>query len=422
MAESSYQTSPQLTPTADDQPYAPISWLAVAAGVSALAFVVVFIALAVFSFTNKQPMIMPALLVLPVLTFILAFAAYCHVNNSEGTRTGKLFRVNLVRSSGAVALVGGAGYVAYLGALEFAVRKDAENVFLAWTEGLKNLPDGDGAEAALAKAVHQTLEPAAQQKVSATDVATIRAAYGEQYLQFAQSDFARICRRNPGAVTVKPQGLVNWERDQQKVKCTLNADLASPEGVHTISLEMLADIAPNGSRLWGMQNKPSYVIARRLTPYGKRIEELEVAAALVTQRFLEPLGPSLSSRFPDESDKDQLRRRAYGDFVVNAFPPPVSTAMLPMLYRAALAGGTAAVPSFALGYEKDVANRLFVPVLPAAGLGPDDRARIEKDMREKFLAIWTGHRFLRRHDAPEFQGRVPDPDGGRQGDTRYHAM
>jgi hypothetical protein len=395
MAETSYHSSPKLTPTADDQPYAPISWLAVAAGVSALVFVIVFVALAIFSFTNKQPMIMPALLILPVVTFVLAFAAYSHVKNSEGTRTDTLFGMNLVRTAGAVALVGGAGYVAYLGALEFAVRKDAENVFLAWTEGLKNLPEGEGLEAALAKAVHQTLEPAAQQKVSATDVATIRAAYGEQYVQFSQCDLVRVCRRNPGAVTVKPQGLVNWEREQQKVKCTLNADLVSPEGVHTISVEMQADTAPSGARLWGMQNKPAYVIGRRLTPYGKRVEDLEISAALVAQRFLEPMGPQVASRIPDETDKDLLRRRAFVDFVANPFPPAQSTPTLPVLLRAALAGGTAAAPTLAPGYEAELTNRIFVPLLPAAGLGPDDRARLEKDMREKFLAIWSGHRFLR---------------------------
>jgi hypothetical protein len=395
MAETSYQTSPKLTQTTDALPYAPISLFAVAAAVSALIFALIFTLLAISSILKKQPMIMTELLFLPALTLVLAFAAFCHIRNSEGTRTGKLFGINLVSMAAGIALLVGAGYAAYLGAIEFAVRKDAENVFVEWTNNLKELNPTDSNDVGIARAVHRTLEPSAQARIPASDVAGLRAAYAENYLQFSQCDMVRICRRNPGKVEFKPLGLVEWVRKQQRVMCTLNADVISPEGVHTISLKMIADIAPNGQRLWGLENKPAYVTSRRLTPYGKKVEELEIVGGLIAQRFIEPLGPQFIARMSNPDDVDALHRRLYIDFMHNTYPPAKDYPLLGVPMRTALGGGIATYEPPAIGYEKKLFDSIFQPILPAAGLSPDDKLKLEAEAKQKFIQVWNGNRFAR---------------------------
>lgn len=395
MADTSYQTSPKLTQTADAQPYAPISLFAVAAAVSALIFALIFVLLAVSSILKKQPLIMQELLFLPGLTLVLAFAAFCHIRNAEGTRTGKLFGVNLVTMSAGIALLVGAGYAAYLGAIEYAVRKDAENVFLEWTSNLKDLKPDEPNDAGIVRAVHRTLEPSAQQRVPATDVAGIRAAFGEQYMQLSQCDMVRICRRNPGKVEFRPLGLVEWVRKQQRVMCTLNAELISPEGVHTISLKMIAEIAPNGQRLWGLENKPAYVTRRSLTPYGKKIEELEIVGGLIAQRFIEPMGPQTHTRITNPDDLDAFHRRIFVDFMHNTYPPAKDLPLVGVAMRTAIGGGIASYEPLAIGYEQKLFNGIFHPLVPATGLTPDDKLKKETEAREKFKAVWNGNRFMR---------------------------
>lgn len=401
MAETSYRSSPKLNQATDEVAYTPISWLAIAAFVSSMVFIIVFVALAALSIAKKQPMIMPILLILPLITLVLTFAAYCHINNSEGTRTGRLFRLNLITLSATIGLLGGAGYVSYLFAMEFAVRKDAEYVFNDWMKSLSNLSPDDANENGVLTALHRTLDPANQQRVSATDYVTLRNAFNEQLLQFSESDLVRICRRNPGKIKAVSQGLVNWEREQQRIRCTLNADIFSPEGVHTISFEMIADIAPSGARLWGIQNKPSYVVGRRLTPYGKAVEELEIDASLVSLRFIEPLGQLMQSRVPDVLDQEAVRQKLYHDFIANPYPPKTPPVMVPVVHYV-LFGGTAAAGSAAASldsygrvYEKDLFTKVFQPIINIPVNSPDDRARIEKDMRGKFEQIWRGSRFAR---------------------------
>ena len=397
MAETSYQSSPKLTQTADGQPYAPISLFAVAAAVSALIFALIFGLLAVSSFFKKQPLIMQELLFLPALTLVLAFAAFCHLRNSEGTRSGKLFGINLVAVAAGTALLLGAGYAAYLGAIEFAVRKDAENVFLEWSNNLKNLNPADPHDPGLTRAVHRTLEPAVQQRIAATDTAGIRAAFGEMYTQLSQSDIVRICRRNPGQVEFKPLGLVEWVRNPQRVTCTLNADLVSPEGVHTISLKMIAVIAPNGQRLWGLENKPAYmnVMTRRLTPYGKKVEDLEVIGGIMAQRFVESLGPQVLTRMTDPDDLEAFHARIFDDFVNHSFPTGRESKILPVRLRTAFGGGLAAVDPNTIGYEKRLFGEIFQPILPVGNLAADDKVKMEADARAKFEAVWRGNRIVR---------------------------
>src|SRR5438093_1247197 len=113
--------SPALASTADPTPYVPVSWLAVAAFSVAGLFVVTLLALGGFAFVNKKPLLMGELLVLPVIAIVLSFAARRAIRNSEGTRTGE----KLAANAWWLSVVFGLCYVAYLFAIDFAIRRDA---------------------------------------------------------------------------------------------------------------------------------------------------------------------------------------------------------------------------------------------------------------------------------------------------------
>jgi hypothetical protein len=357
-----------------------------------MLFLVVLFAMGFSAFKSKQHLIVQELLLLPAVALALAFAAYQHVKNSEGTRTGQLFGINLVTFAAGGALLFGAGFFAYLTAVEFSIRQDAENEFLAWSSHFKNLNAADETQKDFAPIVHKTIEPGSQQNVSATDLATLKSGYNEAFVQIVQSDVARICLRNPGQVEFKPTGLVKWERDKTKIACEMNAELFSPEGVHVLNFKMLAEITSRGQRIWLIENKGNYVIDKKLTEYGKRVEELEYAGMIFGQRVLNII--DLPNKVPD-GPRDVFRYTTFVDYLENANDP---TSLMPAQtkqYAMALTGGSAATMLLNPTYVSKITTDYFTPTMPLATLAPDDRAKKEKDARETFGQIWSGSRIVR---------------------------
>src|SRR4051812_180434 len=96
---------PTLPSTADAAPYAPVSWLAVAAMLSTVLFAVFLLVTGYGAYKDKRPLLQEWLLVLPVAAIVLSFAARRVIRNSEGTRTGELFGVDLPNAAWWVSLV-----------------------------------------------------------------------------------------------------------------------------------------------------------------------------------------------------------------------------------------------------------------------------------------------------------------------------
>ncbi|MCX8140615.1 MAG: hypothetical protein N3E46_13115, partial [Gemmataceae bacterium] len=88
--------TPSLPATTDTSDYVPVSWMAVAAALVAAAFVFTLLFAAYTAFTTRRPLVLPELLVLPAIAIVLSFAARRLIQNSEGTRTGLLYGVDLV--------------------------------------------------------------------------------------------------------------------------------------------------------------------------------------------------------------------------------------------------------------------------------------------------------------------------------------
>ncbi len=141
--------------TTDDTSYAPVSWVAAAAlGVSVL-FALLLTILAIFAFVAKKPLLEEPLLALPVVAIILCFAARRTIQNSEGTRTSVLFGIDLVKVAFWISLVLGLSYLAYLVAIAFVIRRDAESEAEKWMGWVNKSEEDD-----VRRAFHRTLPPA----------------------------------------------------------------------------------------------------------------------------------------------------------------------------------------------------------------------------------------------------------------------
>src|SRR5437870_5677865 len=82
-------STPSLPSTADTTPYAPLSWMAVAAATVALGFLITIVVAGVVSFRSKKPLLMEEILLLPVTAIVFSFVARRVIRNSEGTRIGE---------------------------------------------------------------------------------------------------------------------------------------------------------------------------------------------------------------------------------------------------------------------------------------------------------------------------------------------
>ena len=273
MAEPDVSPKLLASTTGNTDGYAPISWTAVAALGFAVAFVVITALLAITSLSKQQSLIEPRLLVLPVLVVILAFVARRQILGSEGTRAG----LRYANVGWYIAVVGGLTYATYLFAIEFAVRNDAEREFLAFSAPLGKLDAANAQDPAFYSAVYVMISPGARGSMSSpTDAAGMDASFKDLVLSFRSTDLARVCTRNPGRVTFKTTGLVDWEQKPRLITCTIKAQMSCPEGDFDLVVPMRADIEDNRQRRWMVvPSKEGYVKGRKLTPYGWFVEGVE---------------------------------------------------------------------------------------------------------------------------------------------------
>ncbi|MCI0702129.1 MAG: hypothetical protein L0241_13685 [Planctomycetia bacterium] len=230
MADISPSTAPVLQSTADQTPYVPVSWMAVAAMSVAALFAATLLVLGVSAFISKKPLLMPELLVFPVIAIVMSFAARRMIRNSEGTRTGE----KLAASAWWISLVLGLGYIAYLFAIDFSVRKDAEKEVQRWIDLVRDDKDAD----ALTRAFHRTLPPGARQGIGPTDRIRMRNQYPEPYLMFENCDLVKLAQRNRGQCDFQATGVKDWSYKPGMIDCVYSGKIVCPEGVFPIAVPL----------------------------------------------------------------------------------------------------------------------------------------------------------------------------------------
>jgi hypothetical protein len=294
MAEST--TPPSLPSTADATPYVPVAWLAVVAISVAGAFAVTLLALAVAAFTNKKPLLEDWLLALPAITIVLSFAARRVIRNSEGTRAGE----NLAVYAWWIALVLGLCYVAYLFAIDFAIRRDARGEATRWVDLIAKGTDDD-----LIRAFLRALPPGARQGVSPDDKYQIQARFRDELLIFRHCDLVKLAVRNKGEFEFTAGG-VTWTPRPGAVECVLNGTVKCPEGTFPMTINLRGADATaeggGGGRQW-MISRPGaagFFDQARVTrtDYGWWVFFLELDGDAFGRAFVSHLAPGPTSHLP----------------------------------------------------------------------------------------------------------------------------
>jgi hypothetical protein len=361
--------APALPSTADTVPYVPISWMAVAAMAVSVLFLLILLVAGGDAVWQRRPLLMPELLILPAIAVVLSFAARRIIRNAEGTRTGDLFGIDLPNAAWWIAVVCGLGFAAYLLAIEYAVRRDAQAEVERWVETLKKVDAAPTAEDQnLAKAFYRTRDPNERANIPPTDSQQLEGRWGNDFIAFRQSDLVRLLLRNPGKCEISLGGLRDWSQKASGVECTYNLTLTCPEGTFPIHVPLKGVETGSGSgaaggRQWQivLNTNAGYINrdTTRLTPYGWFVRQLERQGAEEGRRFI------------DLCADRRMRPYAYLDFTRN----PAGTELVHLTpegfaARAAAIGATAAMiwhPSQEI--YTATASRLFTLL---GGVRPDD--------------------------------------------------
>ncbi len=364
--------SPSLPSTADEIPYVPVSWAAAAAANVAGVFFLTLLVLGYFAFSNKKPLLMGELLVMPVIAIVLCFAARRMIRNSEGTRTELLYGVNLVNTAWWLSLILGLCYVAYLVAIDYAISRDSRSEVDKWMGYVK-----PGTPKDTRMAFWRTLPPGARQGVSPDDEYQMEARFRDELLTFRTCDLLKLAQRNRGEFEFVP-GSVTWKYLPGAIECTVLGSATCPEGTFPVIIPLKGIDGVSGAeggggaRQWMVVRPPSagFIDQRNATrtQYGWLLLVLEVDGGAFAKGFVSHLAPGPSSH-----------TYAYRAFVVPGGDRPGwgAVATDPVLQFAF------AAPAGALGdagYADYMANQFYK--LPGGG-------EPSSEQKARFAASWS---------------------------------
>jgi hypothetical protein len=355
---------PTLPSTADTTAYAPVSWMAVASVVVTTVFVLVLVLSALDAWWHKKPLVMPEVFFLPAVAIVLAFAARRMIRNSEGTRVGD----GLANAAWWTSLVLALIYFAYLLAVGYSVRRDAEAEVVRWVGYLK---EGD-----VIRAFDRTLPP--KDRVGG-DAARMQTLHREQLHQFRQSDIVRLMDRNMGDWRFEPGGLRDWRYMAWGVDALAGGTVKCAEGTFPLAIPMKAVEGVTGSdggpagRQWQIMMHPGQTYIARdqvaRTRYGWTVLELERQGSRVGREFIQRATSSYDwpiLAYIQYVHKDQERDFA---LLTEGGKAARTAAVGPL-------GGVLAVPA---SYYDTVADRLFVVTGKPAPT---------EDERKRLRVIW----------------------------------
>jgi hypothetical protein len=280
-------TAPALPSTADTVPYVPVSWMAVAAMGFAGVFAVTLLIAGWWARTERRPLLLDWLLILPVVAIVLSFAARRIIRNAEGTRTGVLFGMDLPNTAWWTAVVLGLGYAAYMIAINYSIRRDAEAEVERWAGFV--LKDD------ITRAFHRTQDPNQRATTRADDTAALENRWRTEFVAFRQSDLVRYARRNPGQCTFAVGGLREWAYKPGGIEATVTGTLTCPEGKFPVQVQLRGVEAGVGEQAAGRQWQvipPSgfggaQIAEVRRTPYGWFVLDLERQGDQVGRQFVQ---------------------------------------------------------------------------------------------------------------------------------------
>ena len=289
---------PLLGSTADETPYVPVSWLAVAAATTAGLFALLLAIMGIIAFRAKRPLLEEPLLIFGIIAIVLSFAARRVIRNSEGTRTGTLFGIDLPNVAWWGGLVLSLGYGSYLMAIAISIGNDARNEVQAWTSLVLK-----GDAESLTRAFHRTQDPSQRKGIRPDDAAQMEGRWGKEYVAFKQCDLARILARNPDS-KIEVGGLRTWQF-RTTVDVTYSATLTNAEGTFRLLIPLRGvDSATAGTegsagRQWQIEFSPAGYVDKEhtlLTSYGWYMLNLTFTGSNTGRQFMTACTTSRETR------------------------------------------------------------------------------------------------------------------------------
>jgi hypothetical protein len=178
-----------------------------------------------------------------------------------------------------MALILGLCYIAYLFAIDYAIRRDARGEVEKWIGSLNT-----GGEEGTSAAFYRMLPPGARQGVGGpTDTGTMKLRFRDELMMFRESDLMKVALRNKGEVAFAPAG-VSWAYKPGSIECTVTGSVTCPEGTFPVVVPLKAVEGVKGPeggdrRQW-MIDRPrggAFIDQSRVTrtPYGWLVVALE---------------------------------------------------------------------------------------------------------------------------------------------------
>lgn len=261
--------------------YVPVSGTAVASLAVGVVFVVGIVVVAGFAFVRKQPFIATEVLIFPALGVLLAFTARRQIAAAEGAKVGEWS----ANAGWWLSVVGGLGYVAYLGGMEFAIRNDAEREFRAWADAVVAIDPANPADPNVYEACYRMQPPGLRATTNRRDAAAMEAKFRDGLVGLRQLDVVRVAGRNRGAVTFVPGGMKEWQQTPNRVTCTLAGKMLTPEGEFDLVVPMEASVE-QGKREWQVKATANgFVQSQALTRYGWLVYHVEQTGKAFAQEL-----------------------------------------------------------------------------------------------------------------------------------------
>jgi hypothetical protein len=246
--------------------YAPLSWLAVTAVAVGGIFVIVILVLAGMALWGGKTLYIPQLLVIPCLGILLAFAARRSIRNSEGARSGTEY----ANVGWWLCVISGLLFFAYLWAMEFSIRSDAERQLLQWADSVLKCDPTNPNDPATREAFLKTIDPGKLESAEVKDPRVFEATYSLPFASFRQCSLLVIAARNRDTARIIPKGLVSWDQQEGEIQCQVAGILSCAEGDFPITLPMKS--MTSGKRKWQILGTDKYIPEDPIThkPVGTR--------------------------------------------------------------------------------------------------------------------------------------------------------
>jgi hypothetical protein len=245
--------------------YAPVAPLAVVAlGISVVTALIIA-GLWLTANHSGKPIYQPALLLPGLAGAVIALVAGKQIRASDGTKSGRKLASVALWTAGLTCAI----YIAYLIAVDLAIRNESSKFSIAWIDKVATAPS----EAALL----DCLDPATRQSIDPQDHNGIRERFDNELAAFRRNDIIRLIRRSSVSHDVKLLGIREWSLADGGYVVHQVFEFHGPEGKFELRCPVLGrDMPAMGRRSWQVSARRLDMASREMTALGRLVFDLQL--------------------------------------------------------------------------------------------------------------------------------------------------